>query len=321
MKKELTPTQELELLSALESRAEVPFKFAYIGEGAKNWIKYVEESRKKHELEYKEDGLKTESLPFIFREIDNQTDTVNIIDFGCGDGVPMLPICEYLKNISNISIIRYIPVDISESMIAEAMATISAKFPEIEIIPIVFDFEKGEILEKIIQLAKAGRARNYFFLLGNTLGNFDNTKKILSNLKLSMFSEDKLIVGNQVSNFLAYVKLVEYYKTKEVFDLLVGVLKRYGMVCDFNEYNVRWNNEKKQIECFLIVERDKQIMISDHIVRFEKGEEILLAISRKFMEESIVEIFNSVGFRIDFFSTNKQKDTLIASVSPSRYKS
>jgi hypothetical protein len=56
--KSLTKTQELELLSSLESRAESPLKFAYIGKGYENWMKIAEKSRENHDLEFEEDLLK-----------------------------------------------------------------------------------------------------------------------------------------------------------------------------------------------------------------------------------------------------------------------
>jgi uncharacterized SAM-dependent methyltransferase len=62
-------------------------------------------------------------------------------------------------------------------------------------------------------------------------------------------------------------------------------------------------------------------MIAGYSVRFEKGEEILLATSKKFTEEALVEEFNNVGFRLDLFVTNKQKNTCITSIRPTRYKS
>jgi len=320
MNTSLTKIQELELLSALESRAESPLKFAYIGKGHKWWIEMARKSRENHEIQFKEDLLKRESLPFIFRSIDSKTKIVNIIDFGCGDGVPIMPIFNYLKSITTISTVRYISVDISRDMLAVAEKTIKNYFPKIEIISILFDFERGEVLEKLLQLSKVNNTKNYFFLLGNTLGNFDNTEKVLSNLKLSMFSDDQLIIGNQVSNVLAAPKLVEYYHRKEVFNIVSSTLKNYGMNCSFKEYNVRWNDIKKHIEMFLSLEKDRKIIIAGQSVYFEKGEEILLAISKKFIEESIVEVFNHVGFRIELFTTNKKKDTCIISVAPSRYK-
>jgi uncharacterized SAM-dependent methyltransferase len=84
---------------------------------------------------------------------------------------------------------------------------------------------------------------------------------------------------------------------------------------------IKWNEKKKQIEGFLVLESDKSITIAERTLRFEKGEEILLFISKKYIEESIVEMLNRAGFRIDLFTTNKKKDNCIISVSPTRYRS
>ncbi|MFA5080795.1 MAG: L-histidine N(alpha)-methyltransferase [Candidatus Paceibacterota bacterium] len=316
----LTKTQELELLSSLESRAESPLKFGYIGDGYKNWIRIAEKSRENKDLEFEEDLLKKESLPFIFREINNKTETINIIDFGCGDGVPMFPIFEYLTSLK-IKNINYIPVDISQAMLDGSAKNIKKKFKFINITPILFDFEKGEIIEKILQISRNEKTHNYFFLLGNTIGNFDNTEKVLSNLKMSMFSDDYLIIGNQISNLINTAKIIKYYQEKEKFDFFVRILKNYGMKCYSEEYTIRWNEKKKQIEGFLVLKEDKKIIIAGRMLQFEKGEEILLFISKKYIEESIVEMLNKAGFRIDLFTTNKKKDNCIISVSPTRYRS
>lgn len=320
MTKNLTKTQELELLSSLESRAESPLKFGYIGNGYENWVKIAEKSRENHDLEFEEDLLKKASLPFIFREIEKETTTINVIDFGCGDGVPMLPIFEYLKSLS-ISDINYVPVDISQAMLDGATKTIKNRFESIIITPILFDFEKGEIIEKILQFSRDKNTHNYFFLLGNTIGNFDNTEKVLSNLKMSMFSDDHLIIGNQISNLLNTSKIIKYYQTQEMFDFFTKSLVDYGMNCEFEESSIRWNEKKKQIEGFLVLNNNKSVTIANRTLAFEKNEEILLFISKKYIEESIVEMLNKAGFRIDLFTTNKKKDNCIISVSPTRYRS
>jgi len=320
MDKNLTKTQELELLSSLESRAESPLKFGYIGEGYNNWIKIAEKSRENHELEFEEDSLKKESLPFIFREVNQDINTINIIDFGCGDGVPMLPIFEYLKKLS-IPNINYIPVDISQAMLDGATKNIKKEYGFVNTTPILFDFEKGEIIEKILQIPRNKNTHNYFFLLGNTIGNFDNTEKVLSNLKMSMFSDDYLIIGNQISNLINTAKIIKYYQDETKFNFFARVLRDYGMKCELQEYIAKWNEKKKQIEGFLVLKEDKTITIADRTLNFEKGEEILLFISKKYIEESIVEMLNRAGFRIDLFTTNKKKDNCIISVSPTRYRS
>jgi uncharacterized SAM-dependent methyltransferase len=320
MDKNLTKTQELELLSSLESRAESPLKFAYIGDGYENWTKIAQKSRENHDLEFEEEILKENSLPFIFRDIDSRVKTVNIIDFGCGDGVPMLSVFKYLSRLP-INNLSYVPVDISQTMIGKATKTISKSYKSVAISPVLFDFEKGEVIEKILQFPRNKNTRNYFFMLGNTIGNFDNTEKILSNLKMSMFSEDYLIIGNQISNLLNTPKIVEYYKMKEIFNFMTSVLINYGMECEPKEYGARWNDSKKQVEGFLLLNKNRHISIAGRNLLFEKNEEILLFISKKYIEESIVEMLNNAGFRIDLFTTNKKKDTCIISVSPSRYKS
>ena len=152
-------------------------------------------------------------------------------------------------------------------------------------------------------------------------GNFDNTEKILSNLKLSMFSDDSLIIGNQIANLFASSKFVKYYKAKEAFDLVSSTLRNYGMDCSFEEYSARWNANQKEIEMLLKLNKDRKITIAGYSVNFEKGEEILRATSKKFTEETLVEEFNNVGFRLDLFVTNKQKNTCITSIMPTRYKS
>jgi|GEM_PF-899178 uncharacterized SAM-dependent methyltransferase len=318
MSANLSRIQELELLSALESRAESPVKFAYMGDGYQRWIDIANRSRSEKSVQFDEDELKKESLPFILRKVTSDTTGVNIVDFGCGDGVPMLPVFAALSQVSKIC---YIPVDISAEMIECAKKTVAQAAPHVEVEPILFDFEKSEILEQVLHRTQAPGVRNFFFLLGNTLGNFDNTEKVLANLKLSMFPEDMLIIGNQVSNLLASQKLIAYYRAAEIFPFATSVLRQYGLECSPEEMDVRWNAKKKQIEIFLVCAADKQLQIAGHTVHFEAGEEILLVISRKFAEENIVEVFGSVGFRIDLFTTNKQKSTCIVSVSPTRYKS
>ncbi|MFA6252169.1 MAG: L-histidine N(alpha)-methyltransferase [Candidatus Paceibacterota bacterium] len=320
MDKNLSKTQELELLSSLESRAESPLKFGYIGDGYDKWVKIAQKSRENHDLEFEEDLLKKDSLPFIFREINEKTETVNIIDFGCGDGIPMFPIFEYLIG-TGIKDINYIPVDISWAMLEGATKNIKEKFDSINITPILFDFEKGEIIEKILQISRNETTHNYFFLLGNTIGNFDNTEKVLSNLKMSMFSDDYLVIGNQISNLINTSKIIKYYQEKEKFEFFIRILQNYGMKCNPEEYTIRWNEKKKQIEGFLVLSEDKKVTIAERTLNFEKGEEILLFISKKYIEESIVEMLNKAGFRIDLFTTNKKKDNCIISVSPTRYRS
>lgn len=316
----LTNIQELELLSALETRSVTPLKFAYLGDGYKRWSAIMEKSLRDRSVHYEEELLKKESLPFIFREINQGVEAVNVIDFGCGNGIPMLSVFSYLQT-KNIPTLRYIPVDISAKMLGQAQRRMKPILKNVEVIPILFDFEKGEILEEIMKTTKRRNARNYLFLLGNTLGNFDSPEKVLSNLKLSMFTDDALVIGNEISNLVATQKTLEYYHSKEVYSHTTSTLRSYGMRCRTKEFDVRWNAMERQVEMFLALEKGRRITIAGHTVQFEKGEEILLAVSKKFAEEELVETLNRVGFRLDLFTTNDKKNNCIVSITPTRYRS
>lgn len=320
-KSPLTISQELELLSSLEAHGSVPLKFTYLGDGYKKWINIAKMSRKSGGVEKIENELLTKNLQYIFKELeDNNVNEFNIVDLGCGDGKPIESIFIYLKENDFFKRykITYIPVDISQNMLDHATKYISEKF-DVKIKPTLIDFEKGSFPEILIS-SDNKKTFNYCFFLGNTLGNFSDTGRILSNFKDSMFSTDFLIVGNELSNLHAINKIVEYYKDKSVYELVINTLKHYGYEDSEGSYNVRWNSNKKQIEGYLILKKDIEFNIANTIINFEKNEEILLFISKKYVEEDLIKIFNEIGFRIHLFTTNKEKRHCILSINPSRYK-
>ena len=189
----------------------------------------------------------------------------------------------------------------------------------IEIKPILIDFEKGSFPEILIN-SENKKSYNYCFFLGNTLGNFSDTGRILSNFKDSLFSTDYLIIGNELSNLQAINKMIEYYKDEVCYEADVSVLKYYGFKDSDATYNARWNGTRRQIESYIVLQNDVEFNIAGSILKFEKGEEILTSISKKFAEEDLIKIVNEIGFRIQLFTTNKEKRHCILSVNPSRYR-
>jgi len=317
----LSISQELELLSSLEAHGSVPLKFSYLGEGYLKWANLAKMSRDSGGVEQIENNILVQNLPFIFKGLkETNTKEFNIVDLGCGDGRPIESVFSYLKEEGFFKKykINYIPIDISQEMINYATKYISEKF-DVKIKSYLIDFEKGSFPEILIS-SDDKKSYNYCFFLGNTLGNFSDTGRILSNFKDSLFSTDYLIIGNELSNLHAINKIVEYYKDRAAYDLVITALKYYGYQDSDGEFNVRWNENKKQIEGYLVLNKDMQFNIANSKINFEKNEEILLFISKKFVEEDLIQIFNEIGFRIHLFTTNKEKRHCILSINPSRYK-
>lgn len=320
-KSQLNISQELELLSSLEAHGSVPTKFSYLGDGHINWMNIAKMSRRRGGIEKNESELLAENLPFIFGDLKNNNfKELNIVDLGCGDGKPIESVFLYLKNNGFFKKykIKYIPIDISQSMLDYAANYICKKF-KIETKPALLDFEKGSFPEILIS-SNSKKTYNYCFFLGNTLGNFSNIGRILSNFKDSLFSTDHLIIGNELSNMQAINKMVQYYKDKTFYEFDIATLKYYGYKNSDGDYKVRWNERKRQIENYLVLKKDVEFNIANSKIKFEKNEEILLAISKKFVEEDLIKIFNEIGFRIHLFTTNKKKRYCLVSVNPSRYR-
>jgi len=320
-KSSLTISQELELLSSLEAHGSVPLKFSYLGDGYQKWINIAKMSRKSGGVEKIENELLTENLSFVFEELkNNNSKEFNIVDLGCGDGKPIESVFSYLEknNFLKKYKVTYIPIDISQNMLGHATNHISKKF-NVKTKTTLIDFEKGSFPEVLIS-ANNKKSFNYCFFLGNTLGNFSDTGRILSNFKDSLFSTDYLIVGNELSNLHAINKIVDYYKDKSVYELVINILKHYGYKDSDGDFNVRWNENRKQIEGYLILNRDIEFEIAKSKIEFERNEEILLFISKKYVEEDLIKIFNEIGFRIHLFTTNREKRHCLLSINPSRYK-
>ena len=133
----LTIDQEAELVTALQGRGEIPVKFAYIGEGAQLWnaISHTEEAIYSVEAQ-----LIQQKIDLCLASLDTRNG-VNVIDIGCGNGEPAVPIIQKLleKNVA----CTYVPLDISEEMLDLAAATIKKQFPAVECNPIHLDFELG----------------------------------------------------------------------------------------------------------------------------------------------------------------------------------
>jgi len=203
-----TKRQEAELITSIQGRGEIPLKFAYLGEGAKNWEAIASERMKS-------DGginltecnlLKNRVRDFI--ESFGDIKKINVIDLGCGDGTPVFPILDELEK-QGIEF-RYVPIDISSEMLNLAEKNIKKKF-SCEIIKKLFDFELGNFSDITYDLKSEGHL-NFLCFLGSTVGNFSDRNRILTNMRDSMGANDFLVVGVEMTNFFKINKIIPHYK-------------------------------------------------------------------------------------------------------------
>jgi uncharacterized SAM-dependent methyltransferase len=308
----LTKRQEAELVTAIQGRGEVPLKFAYLGEGAGNWDKIAQERNAGGGINSVEGKLLKKRINDFISTLDTEHG-VNLVDIGCGNGDPAIPIIEELQS-RNIKV-TYVPMDISTDMLDLAVKNISKKF-NIESKPIEMDFELGQFSDVMYEIKQNGSV-NLMVFLGSTLGNHSDLNRVLSNFRDSMTSKDYLIVGVELTNLAKVSKIIPHYENKAVEDLTVHTIKYLG-VKDYS-YEVSWNEKYSQIEMRAKINKDIEIQIANEKFVLQKDESVLLARSIKFTEYAITKLFSDVGFRTELLTTSEDRGYILTMVQPTRY--
>ena len=135
-----TKRQESELITAIKGRGEIPLKFVYLGKGVYNWVKIAKSRLEKGGINNAEALLLKKRVAEFLNTIPDSKE-INVIDIGCGDATPCLPILEKLKE-KNIKF-NYVPIDISKEMLDIAVNTVTSKFKGTNCKPFELDFELG----------------------------------------------------------------------------------------------------------------------------------------------------------------------------------
>lgn len=309
-----TKRQEAELITSLQGKGEIPLKFNYIGAGAKRW-NAIAKKRAGGGI----NSMEAQLLVKRGRDFLNSFSSIkkiNVIDIGCGDGVPVLPLLEELSK--NKVEFRYVPLDISSELLDTAEKMITHKYKNCEVKKILLDFELGNFSDITYDLKSDGSS-NLLLFLGSTLGNFSDKHRVLTNLRDSMSSDDFLIVGVEMTNFSKINKIIPHYTGKIVEDLVSTVPFQIGIKKGTTKYEVLWNDKESQIEMWMALGKDQKVKIGANAFILEKEERILLARSMKFNEWTFTKLISDVGFRTEMLVTSKDRGYVLSMVQPTRY--
>ncbi|MFA5246801.1 MAG: L-histidine N(alpha)-methyltransferase [Candidatus Micrarchaeia archaeon] len=310
-----TKKQEFEILTSLKGRGELPMKYAYMGEGAYLWDK-ISREEENGGIRSMEKKLVDKRLTDFLNSFSGKK-KLNVVDLGCGNGNAAVPVLR--KAVEMGFEVRYVPFDISKEMLELASKTVHAALPKMVIIPHELDFEAGNFADVSYDLSKNCYS-NLFLFFGNTLGNFSDTNRVLSNFRDSMCSDDFFLIGTELAN-LSHVNLIveRYSKSDAIREILLNLPRRMGITDSDAEYCVRWNEKEQQVEIRLKFKCDAQAKIGSEKVLLRKYEEILLVRSKKYNENSITKLLLDVGFRNELLTTNEDRSYILTLIQPTRY--
>lgn len=310
--------QEIELFTSIDGRAEIPVKYIYFGKGAENWDRVYKAGSLSKDSIVSEQGRLLHSRINEILNVALKADKMNLIDIGCGNGMPAIPILEELM--ARGITIRYVPIDISRKMIELATANVKGKIKGIEVKSIELDFERGNFSDFIYDLKSSGYS-NFMLFLGNTLGNQQDTHRVLSNFRDSMSSSDFLLIGNQLTNVIRVEKILGHYAYSELGEIVYNLPKLIGIDEKNTLYKESWNEKMSRVEIRLVLKKEARVNIGKESLSMEKGEMLLVLISKKFTELSFSQLISEVGFRTALSMTSEDGSYILSLIQPVRHTS
>jgi dimethylhistidine N-methyltransferase len=201
------------------------------------------------------------------------------------------------------SAVDYVPIDVSESALAEAKTRLEAEVPGVRVAPRVGDYTEG-----IAEIPAAGQGRMVLYI-GSSIGNFEpeDAVEVLREVRRRLAPGDWLLLG--ADRVKDRQTLISAYDDADGVtaafnkNVLVRINRELG--ANFNlrlfEHRACWNEEKSRIEMHLesVVAQFVTVPALELEVRFAQGETIHTENSYKFTSLSIARIVGQAGFRME----------------------
>lgn len=199
--------------------------------------------------------------------------------------------------------VDYVPIDVSESALAQAKEHIEANMPGVRVTPRIGDYTDG-----IEEIPVVGQRRMVLYI-GSSIGNFEpgDAVQVLREVRRRLTPGDLLLLGaDRVKDTQT---LLDAYDDKQGVtaafnkNVLVRINRELG--ANFNprlfRHRARWNEERSRIEMHLesLIAQLITIPALELEVAFSRNETIHTENSYKFTPQSIASIAERAGFGME----------------------
>ncbi len=224
----------------------------------------------------------------------------NIIELGSGTSRKtrhLLDMCEQ-QGLSP----KYWPMDVCEPLLRDVAKDLMQAYPWLNVNALVGDYHGGFAHFPSI-------ADSLYVFIGGTIGNFEHKQAVtlLSELRETMAEGCSLLLGfDRIKD--SDVLQAAYNDAAGVtaaFNLnLLNVLNK-DLEANFDAGGFRhtaiYNSEAQRIEMYLIAQQEQKVDIlgMGETLHMYKDEKILTEISRKFTLESMTQLLDESGYRVD----------------------
>ncbi|MFT3730647.1 MAG: L-histidine N(alpha)-methyltransferase [Hyphomicrobium sp.] len=195
----------------------------------------------------------------------------------------------------------YVPIDVSEAALADAIVRLAVRYPELEIRPLVADFSDLAALPGDL----AGQ-RAVGFFPGSTIGNLapEDAGRLLSRFKRVLGKEGQLIIGVDLKK--SPVTLVRAYDDAAGvtaafnLNLLTRINRELGGTFDLAsfQHEAIYNSEAGRIEMHLVSRRAQDVKVCGRPFHFREGETIHTENSYKYAAAEFRALAAKAGWTV-----------------------
>jgi L-histidine N-alpha-methyltransferase len=233
-------------------------------------------------------------------ELARLTQAAELVELGSGTASKTRVLLSALHEAGTLR--RYVPVDVTESMVRECAAELTVEYPGLQVHGVIGDFERhlGEIPESVGPRIVA--------FLGGTIGNFPpgSRRRILREISRLLGPQDHLLIGTDLVKDPRVLQAAyddPQGVTAEFNRNVLRVLNR-ELDADFEpddfDHVALFDAEHEWIEMRLRAKREHTTLVRglDLPVHFDAGEEIRTEISAKFTAERIEGDLATAGLEL-----------------------
>jgi len=242
-------------------------------------------------------------------EIARRSACESLVELGSGTSAKTGLLLQAMRDAGTLR--EFVPFDVDPSVLEDATAALSARYPGLRIAPFVGDFEHD------LGAIPPGRKRMIAFI-GSTIGNLDPPAraKLLDQVSAVLQPGDTFLLGTDLVKDTG--RLLRAYDdaagvTAEFNRNVLLVINR-DLAANFAvgnfEHVAVWNADSQWIEMRLRAVREQTVTVADLglTVSFAAGEEMRTEISAKFTPEQVQAELATAGLETERFWTDPDGD-------------
>ncbi len=239
---------------------------------------------------------------------------LDLVEFGAGDASKTRHLLGAFSKEERREL-RYRPNDISPDVLRTLQENLKAELPDLEVDPL-----QGDHSELLGAWKREGDRKQVFLFLGGNIGNYGEGEgdRLLKAFAGAMEQGDRLLIGLDLHKdprrILAAYDDQEGVTRDFNLNLLERMNRELGADFDIGSFvhHPLYDPVTREARSYLISTREQEVFIESlgESFHFHAWEPIFMERSRKFTRETIAEMAERTGFRVEKYFTDPEGDFL-----------